>query len=116
VSARVSGLDSSKYRKLCETINYIKENYAKDLSLRELAEKAGLSPYYLEHLFKKELGVPVMKYINRLRVEAAKELLRNTDIPVTQIAYSLGWNDSNYFSNVFRKETGLSPLKFRKGA
>lgn len=112
--AKLDGIDSPKFEKLQKIIQYLKENYSKRISISELSEEMSISPYYLEHIFKEKMGMPVIKYLNCLRVEAAKDALQNTSLPVTRIAFSLGWNDSNYFSNMFKRETGLSPSSYRK--
>lgn len=111
---RLTGAESPRDRKIQSAVSFIKENYSGPCSTREIARKIGITPDYLSHLFKKELGMPVLEYRDRLRINSAKKLLSDTQTPVTQLAFSLGWNDSNYFSNVFKKETGLSPSAFRK--
>lgn len=95
-------------------MSFIRDNYKERYSLKEIANQLSISPYYLEHLFKKEFGTSIIEYRNHLRLMTAKELLRDTSISITQIAFELGWNDSNYFSNYFKKETGMSPSEYRK--
>ncbi len=114
ILGRLTGNQSTKDRRLQSAVSFIKENYSGQFSTREIAQKIGVTPDYLSHLFRKELEMTVLEYRDRLRINAAKRLLSDTDTPVTQIAFSLGWNDSNYFSNVFTGETGLSPSAFRK--
>ncbi len=114
VLTRLSGDKSRRKDRLNEIVAFLRENYRKQYSLDEIAERLSISSYYLEHLFKKEFGISVIAYRNHLRLLAAKELLKSTSVPVTRIAFDLGWNDSNYFSNYFRKETGLSPSAYRK--
>ena len=67
-------------------------------------------------LFKAQTGLTPNDYLQRLRVEAAQEQLRQTDFSVTQIALAMGFSSGQYFSTVFARYTGVSPTRFRKGA
>lgn len=113
ILSKVSGQPTSKHMKIQRVISFLQDNYREQHSLKEIAKKVGLSPYYLAHIFPQEVGLTVMQYRTQMRMATAKEMLRNTKRPITQIAYDLGWNDSNYFSYVFKNETGLSPKSFR---
>ena len=98
-----------------EVIAFLKENYAKDVSLTEIAEKLSVSIEHLSRVFKKETGLAFIKYLNMLRFQKAEELLKNNEnLSITEIAYKCGFNDSNYFSDKFKKYYGISPLKFKK--
>ena len=113
--SKIAGDSSAdKHEKIQRIISCVKENYQTDFSLFELARKTFISPYYLSHLFKKEMGISIMQYKNYLRISSAKEMLKNSQLSITEIAFSLGYNDSNYFSLCFKKETGFSPKTFRK--
>ncbi len=114
IISEISGQKISKYKKIEKIIAFLKEYYKENFSIKELSEKIGISPYYLSHLFKKEMGISVMKYRDYLRLTTAKEMLQNTNLSITNIAFSLGWNDSNYFTRIFKKRTGISPSDFRK--
>lgn len=113
ILSQISGSASPKYQKIQKVLTFLRNHYREQHSLEEIAEEVGFSPYYLAHIFRQELGVTVMQYRTQLRMTVAKEMLQNTKRPVTQIAFDLGWNDSNYFSLVFKNETGLSPTSFR---
>ena len=113
ILSKISGQPSPKHEKINSVLSFLKSNFNEQLSLKEIAAKVGLSPCYLAHIFPQELGLSVMQYRKQLRLAAAKEMLRNTKLSITQIAYDLGWNDSNYFSFVFKNEAGLSPKSFR---
>jgi AraC-like DNA-binding protein len=63
--------------------------------------------------FKKLYGQSVIAHINELRVDKAEQLLQNTPLTITEIAFSVGFNDANYFSRVFRKKRGVSPQQTR---
>ena len=64
--------------------------------------------------FNKYYGKSIRQCLTELRIEDAKTLLENTKLSVTEISYSVGFADSNYFSNIFKKSVGLSPLAYRK--
>ena len=81
----------------------------------DLAEIYGYSAQTLIVNFKKHYGKTPMKYITDLRISKAKELLLNTTASVAQVAEMCGYVNVYYFSNTFKKETGISPLKFRQG-
>jgi len=111
---RMSDLGDSRYKALQGLVTFLKEHYKEDHTIGRLAAQVNLSPSYLQHLFHEEFGLSVMEYRRHLRVEAAKAILRDTRMSVTEIAFALGWHDSNYFSCAFKKAVGLSPLAFRK--
>ncbi len=102
----------SAYRVAQETAKYISTNYKQSLSLSILAKKCSVSEGYLSKLFKKYTGMGINQYINISRIMAAKELFESTDLSVTAIAYECGFNDSNYFSQVFKHIVGITPKKY----
>ena len=93
---------------------YIDENFAEDISKNEVSNVVFLSPDYLGKIFKSELGISINNYINKCRVEKAKELLLTTDLNISRIAAQVGFNNISYFSTVFRKEVGFSPYNYKK--
>jgi two-component system response regulator YesN len=93
---------------------YILDNYSEELRLETVAREVHLSPTYFSALFKKMTGCSFAKYLTRVRIAKAKELLENTDISVTDIAFQVGFNDPAYFAGIFRREFGLTPLAYRK--
>lgn len=95
-------------------LKYIEENYREPISLERLAQEAGYSLSYFESKFLKEMGITLKSYVNKYKVEKAKELLVTTDEPITDLAYRMGWSSSNYFCTVFKKYAGVSPLQYRK--
>ena len=90
----------------------ISENYNTDLSLEVLSKKYGISTCHLSRLFKNITGVGLNEYINISRISAAEKLLSNTNHSITQIATQCGFNDSSYFSSVFKKLKGITPKKY----
>ncbi|WP_314000030.1 helix-turn-helix transcriptional regulator [uncultured Paenibacillus sp.] len=93
--------------------NTIFNRLYEDITLKQLAEVAGLNANYLSQLFKKEVGIPVSEYIQRERIEEAKKLLELTDMSLADIGARLQFNDQSYFTKVFKKHTGMTPKQFR---
>ncbi len=92
---------------------YIYENYDKELSVEQLAEKVYLAPSYLSHVFKKEMGQNLSKFIKSYRMEKAKEMLEKTHKKIVNISYEVGYSNVSYFCQSFREYYGVSPQKFR---
>lgn len=91
---------------------YITENYFRELSLEILSREFSLSSAHLSRRFKAVCGIGINEYITYVRLLNAERLLKETDLPITEIAGRCGFNDSNYFSTVFKKTKGITPLKF----
>lgn len=99
--------------KISAIVRYLKENYENDIQLEAVAEQFHISSRYLRKYFSKEMGVNCNQYLTMIRLEKAKELLWNTTKSITEIAMMTGFNSSQYFSRVFRKNTGVRPHEFR---
>lgn len=97
-----------------QAVHIIRGNMAKKLTLQWVAQQIGLSPNYLSTLFKKELGINFVDYINQQRVEKAKRLLRDTNDKTLKIARDIGFYDESYFSRTFKRITGLRPHEYRR--
>lgn len=97
-----------------KALRLIYENEVFPLTCKELAKQMNYSQSYLQYIFKKEGNVSVRAKINQIRLEKAKRMLSISDESVTRIAFLVGFSDSNYFSSYFKKQTGLSPLAYRK--
>jgi len=95
-------------------LSYINQNYNKNLSLDELSKQVDMSKFYLCRLFKESLKMSPVEYINKVRIDKAMELLINTDMSISEIAFECGFNNISYFIKVFRKYMHTTPLKFRK--
>ncbi len=93
---------------------FIKDNLQKNLKLDEVAKAIYLSPNYFSYLFKVKTGYTFSQYLNRVRIERSKDLLKNTDLSIKEIVFSVGFNDYNYFNKVFKNIVGIPPAKFRK--
>lgn len=97
-----------------ETVKkYIYSNYDKELSVDMLAEQVYMAPSYLSHIFKKETGQNLSKFIKTLRMEKARELLTESHIKIVNISYAVGYPNVSYFCQSFREYFGVSPQKFR---
>ncbi len=97
-----------------KALRYINANYAEEITLESVAAAVKLSPTYFSKLFSEEMGCRFTAYMNSVRVERAKLLLRDTDIPLVDIAGMVGYEDQSYFTKVFRRVAGLSPGKYRE--
>lgn len=95
-------------------INLIHREYANDLTVTYVAEKIHISQNYLCRLFKQTVGCTPQAYIAKYRVEIAKRLLAETDWKIGSISESIGYMDSLYFSQIFKKYTGMTPTQYRK--
>ncbi len=102
---------SSLNERIC---HYIRRHYSLDLTAELICEKFSCSKSYLSHAFKKHTGKSFREYLTDIRLHSARQLLEHSSLSVTQISFSVGFNDSNYFSGVFKQKEGMSPLKYRK--
>ena len=93
---------------------FIRANYKKKIKLEDISKVVYLSPYYLSHIFKKEVGFTLFEYLTKVRIEEAKRLLENTPWNTTRISFEVGCTDQSYFSKVFKKIEGMSPSDYRK--
>ena len=95
-------------------VEVLRRRFREELSVEDIADETGHSPSHLSRLFRIELGTSIMDYLTRLRMDEAKRLLLGDDDKnIGQIAEASGYRDPNYFSRVFRRETGLSPREYR---
>jgi len=99
-------------------VNAVKElilaDPVKEISVREIAEKTGVSLYYMMHQFKKFTGITIMEYKTELKLTAAKRMLVSSDISISRIAQECGFGTSSYFAKVFLQSEKLSPSEYRK--
>ncbi|KWX85520.1 AraC family transcriptional regulator [Paenibacillus riograndensis] len=95
---------------------YVLEHYGEyGLTLESIAGHLQASPVYLSRLFKQELGEPFGTYLTQTRLRKAAQLLHSTELSMSEIAERTGYETQHYFSTAFKKQTGVSPLQFRKG-
>lgn len=106
--------DHNMSNKVKEALDYIAENYNEWLSLQDVAKSMHLSPHYFSKLFKREMGMTYVSYVTKYKIEKAKEALEKTDQPIVNIALDLGYDETSYFSKVFKKMEGVTPTQYRK--
>ena len=96
-----------------EAISYIENHISEQIQLSQAARSIGVSGAYLSTIFKKELGQNFIEYVNIRKVDLAKEMFENGKM-VYEVSEILGFENSTYFSKVFKKYTGISPDSYRK--
>ena len=100
-------------QKICR---YIEENYSKNINLDDIADHCSYSRYHISHIFHEASGFTVFSYLLEVRMKKARELLKNSSLSIKEISSQIGFSDQNYFSNVFKRQTGLSPVEFRNNS
>ncbi|MFA6309213.1 MAG: AraC family transcriptional regulator [Clostridia bacterium] len=96
-----------------EIIKYINENYNTKITLDDLVDKFFVNKFYLCHIFKSETGLSIIDFVNNKRLSEAENLLRYSDLSVTDICYKVGFNSINHFLKLFKNNYNLTPKKFR---
>ena len=98
-----------------KALNILEKDYTTEISLTALADRFGISPEHFSRPFKKETGLGFNEYLSLLRLKKAETILkRNDGASISEVAFSCGFNDSNYFCEKFKKVYGISPLKYKK--
>ena len=92
---------------------YIQQNFRENIDRDDVAAVAYITPNYLSKQFRSKMGMNLREYINQIRVDEAKRLLLSTNLPVSEVAGMAGYENISYFSTVFRKRTGMSPVDWR---
>ena len=98
-----------------EMVSYVQQNFTGKISLKEFGEQFHLSEKYISRYFKEHFHIALSQYVTYLRLEHAKQLLQDTDIPITEVAMQSGYQNVSYFIRSFKKAYGVSPLKYKKG-
>lgn len=96
-----------------QAVDYMQKNFAGNITLSDIAKMCSVSPEHLSRTFKKETGFGFSEYLTHLRLKKAEYLLKNSTFSITDIAYQCGFEDSNYFSVVFKRNFGISPSAMR---
>ncbi|MFD1216049.1 MULTISPECIES: GlxA family transcriptional regulator [Microbulbifer] len=104
---------STTNRRLIQAVQIMEQNLATPLSIKQIASQCETSVRELERLFKNEVGTPPKRYYRRLRLDKARQLLRQTEMTVLDIAISCGFQSAAYFSSAYRQDFGVSPSKDR---
>ena len=93
---------------------YVKENYQERITLEDISNRLFLHQAYFSAIFKKETGQNFIDYVNHVRVEKAVQLLRNSDYKIKVVSDMVGFQSHSYFNKVFKNETGVTPVVFRR--
>lgn len=110
-----SGEDGSRrIDRIKPVLEYIEDHYSQDLTLEDLAKVAGMNPKYFCRVFRSLTHHSPVDYLNFYRIEQAAHLLDSTELPVTEIGNRCGFWESSYFTKVFYKYKGITPLQYRK--
>ncbi|WP_418718436.1 helix-turn-helix domain-containing protein [Candidatus Allofournierella merdipullorum] len=94
-------------------MQHTETHYYEKVTLEQLAQRVFLSPAYLSRVFKEETGTAFNDYLNAVRIAKARQLLLHEDLRVTDVASAVGFDDQSYFTKVFRRVTGMTPLRYR---
>ena len=97
-----------------KALAYVRDNYAKDLSIRDVAGHLNISESYLAKLFKVEVKMTFLEYLTRVRMRRAMELMKDKNMPIYEIAERVGYRDYRYFSSTFKKLAGVGPKEFQR--
>ena len=106
----IGGLSGHKLNLVLE---FMDANYARELSLAELADEAGMSTFHFAREFKKSTGTTPHQFLLKLRIERAKELLSKSEMPLVDVGFQAGFSHQSHFSRLFRKLTGTTPQSYR---
>ncbi len=99
-----------------EVAIYINRHHCRDITSEDICRRFNCSRSYMSGCFNRDMGMSVREYITRLRIEDAKQLLIHSKISITEIALTVGYTDSNYFTNLFKNKVGVTPGEYRKKA
>lgn len=97
-----------------EAIQLLERDFNQDINLDSISRQIGISKYHFSRLFKRYTGYSPYEYILNYRLSQSKSLLKSTELPIYEIAYKVGFNSSSHFIKQFRKQEGITPLKFRE--
>jgi LacI family transcriptional regulator len=113
VARRSTDFKTYSGREIGTALGFIHRNRAHNISVIDVADATGVSRRNLELKFRRSVGKTIREEIQRNRLEHAKRMLRDTDLPISQVAHASGYNSTSYLTQVFRKEVGISPAKYR---
>lgn len=100
------------YKNIIKAEKFIRANYQRDITLQDMAREANLSETYFGNIFKKIIGKSPIDYLTRTRINHAKRLLIETDYNINEISSLIGYEDSHYFSYIFKQKEGITPSEF----
>lgn len=97
-----------------EVVEYIEEHYFEQITLKDVAEAVGFSPYYFTRFFKKNMGMTFIEFLQEYRLNQAIFILANEDLPMVEVAERAGFGSVKTFHHVFKEKMGTSPLQYQK--
>lgn len=100
--------------RLKRALEFIDQHYGSDLAVEQVAQEAFLSPSRFSHLFKDEMGLPLVEYLTKVRMQNARKILKDPKKSIAQVAQEVGYTDQSYFTKVFKKTEGMTPKSFRR--
>ncbi len=112
-SREYEGRSGNPHERVEWVIRYLEKEGGPDVSVADMASESGMSVRNFHRVFRTIAGMPPSAYINGLRIERARSLLEETELTVTQIAGLVGFDDSNYFTKIFKSTVGVSPRRYR---
>ena len=107
-------INSPNYKTVFKITTFIEQNYYKKITIKDFEYIVQLSGDYISRILKKETGYSAIEYINRYRIKKAKDLLMHHDLKINAVAEMVGFNNIQYFSEIFKKFEGISPRDFCK--
>lgn len=113
VTCPASTKENHRMVQLGPIIEYIDKNYATNITLKELAKIANLSPQYICRIFKECLNMRPFEHLTKKRIFESKKLLCETNLSINEISKAVGYNDCSYFCVVFKRQEGVSPAEYR---
>ena len=111
--SRVMGFKYTNNQIFNDILEFVNNNFEKNIGLNECARQFHISPNHITRMFKKYMEVSYITYINELKIKKALELLKDTDLPIKEIARRAGYNNLNYFYKTFNMITGITPREFK---
>jgi AraC-like DNA-binding protein len=114
VDYKAAGAVLDPYAEMAEVVQYINDDYPRDIRVETLANMMHLSVSQFERKFKRLVHMSPIKYITQIRLNAACKLLSHTSQPITQVAIQTGFYDHSHFSTKFKQQLGVSPTEYRK--
>jgi len=113
-SSEAVGTDGRAVQAVEAAVSYIQAHFRENLRLGQVPDSVYLSPFYFSRIFKQVTGYTFGEYVTRVRLEEAKRLLRETDLPIAEVARRVGYQNPGYFSGIFRRHLGISPSEYRE--
>ena len=105
--------DHQKHNALHNVLQYIDQHYRESIDQKDLAKRCGMTTFRFSRLFKEVYGLGFMDYVLRKRMDSAKDLLDNSQMPITSIGYEVGFKDPSYFARAFKQYSGCTPSDYR---